>query len=356
MKKEVLLKRFKAFIKSICKNDVVAIVHHRDTDGLCAALVFSKALQKIRGRGADFAISAEYFEFGEAIAALKSIAPDKIVSLDLSIDQSPEDVKSLEKLAPLLLIDHHKQYRDCNSKRTVFIKAQHMKKIDGSKYPASKLAFDLCSNLVSLKKEQWIACVGLLGDMSYKNWKPFFAKTIKENKVSLKQLQSLEGLVSAVETIQGEKFADLFAEFHSKTPKQLLKSPLNKYKKMLSKELSKWQKDFKKNAEFHKAEGLIFYKFKPPFEIKSALIDSLTLKHPDKTLIIVQDLGEKNLRFSARRQDFKVKMNELLENATKGIPGASGGGHIPASAGAVPRAKFPVFKENVVRILSKGKK
>jgi single-stranded DNA-specific DHH superfamily exonuclease len=130
---------------------------------------------------------------------------------------------------------------------------------------------------------------------------------------------------------------------------------LNKYKARLNKELAKWQKDFKKSAEFYKSEELIFYKFKPPFEIKSALIDSLTLKYPDKTLIIFQDLGEKNIRFSARRQDFKVKMNELLEAAVKGIPGANAGGHIPASAGAVPRAQFTVFKENVLEILKKQK-
>ncbi|MEM0360642.1 MAG: DHHA1 domain-containing protein [Candidatus Diapherotrites archaeon] len=351
MKKRELLHKFREFLLSAGKTERIAIVHHRDTDGLCAGIVFSKALEKLRGRGTDFVLSTEYFEFGEVLAGLKSIKPDKIVCLDLSIDQRPKEVKALEKIAPLLIIDHHKQYRDCNSKRTLFIKAEMVKRIDGSKYPASKLAFDLCSTLVGLKEEQWIACIGILGDMGYKNWKGFFKKAIRENRVSLKQLVSLEELVSSVETIDSRKFSELFWEFHSKKPRELLKSPFNKYKKLLKKELAKWQKDFKKNAEFYEKEQLIFYFFKPEIEIKSALIDSLTLKYPDKTLIVVQDSGENNLRFSARRQDFKEKMNALLEKATKGIPGASGGGHVPAAAGSVPREKLQVFKENVLKIL-----
>ena len=63
------------------------------------------------------------------------------------------------------------------------------------------------------------------------------------------------------------------------------------------------------------------------------------------------DSGGKVLRFSARRQDFKVKVNDLLEEAVEGIPGADAGGHIPAAAGSIPREKLAVFKENVIRIL-----
>lgn len=61
------------------------------------------------------------------------------------------------------------------------------------------------------------------------------------------------------------------------------------------------------------------------------------------------------MRFSARRQDFRVKMNELLEKAVKGIPNASAGGHIPAAAGSVPRDYLNVFKENLLQILKEGK-
>ncbi len=353
MDKEQLIARFEEFMSSIKDSERVVVVHHRDADGLCSAVVFSKALSKISGNPVASAINSEYSDFGEVIAALKEIKPDRIAILDLSIDQSRERVLELEKIAPLLIIDHHKLYNDCNSERTVFIKAQMVSELDGSKYPASKLVFDLCSRLTDLQEERWIACVGLLGDMGYNTWKEFVDLTAKESGVSLGEMNSLKGLISAVETVKPEKFPELFSEFHSKKPAQILRSPLNRYKKKLLKELTKWRKDFKENAEFFPEAELYFYVFKPKVELKSALIDSLTFEFPDKTIVIVLDLGEKMLRFSARRQDFRVKMNSLLEEAVKGIPAASAGGHIPAAAGSVPRSKLNTFKENVIRILKR---
>jgi len=351
MGKDELLERFRAFMGAVGKDEKVAVVHHRDTDGLCAALVFSKALEKLRGRPADFELSAEYADFGEVVAALKGLNPAKIAVLDLSIDQNKENVLALEGIAPLLLLDHHKLYNDMNSERTVFIKSGMVSEMDGSRYPASKLAFDLCSGLVDLREEKWIACLGVLGDMGYNHWKPFFEEAFRENSVSLNDLNYLKELINAVETVKPEKFSELFVEFHLKSPKQLLESGLNKYKKKLKAELSKWRADFKKNAEFRPEAELYFYVFKPAIELKSALIDELTVEYPGKTLVVAIDMGGESLRFSARRQDFKVKMNDLLEQAVKEIPGAEAGGHIPAAAGSVPREKLDVFKENVIRIL-----
>ena len=353
MDKEQLFLRFEEFMSSIKESERVAVVHHRDADGLCSAVVFSKALARLSGRAAASVISSEYSDLDEVIAALKEIKPDRIAVLDLSIDQGKQRVLELEKIAPLLILDHHKLYNDCNSERTVFIKSQMVSELDGSKYPASKLVFDLCSRLTDLSEERWIACVGLLGDMGYNTWKEFVDSTAKETGVSLGELNALKSLISAVETVKPREFSMLFAEFHSKKPAQILKSPLNKYKRELLKELTKWRKDFKENAEFFPEAELYFYVFKPRIELKSALIDSLTFEFPDKTIVIVLDTGKGMLRFSARRQDFKVKMNALLEEAVKGIAGADAGGHIPAAAGSLPRNKLNVFKENVIRILKR---
>lgn len=278
-------------MESIEKNQKIAILHHRDADGLCAAVLFSKALERLRGKGADSVFSMEYLEFKRILEELEEIKPDKIVSLDLSLDQQRERIENLEKIAPLLLLDHHKIYNDLNSKRTLFVKSQMLSELDGSKYPASKLVFDLCSKVVDLSEEKWIACVGLLGDMGYEQWKGFFKKTIEENSVPLKKLRELKELIGAVETIAPNKFGQLFEEFHTKNPQALLNTPLNKYKQELKNALKRWRANFEKNAEFFPGRELYFYVFKPSSELKSALIDSLTFKHPNKTLIIAQDLG-----------------------------------------------------------------
>ena len=69
----------------------------------------------------------------------------------------------------------------------------------------------------------------------------------------------------------------------------------------------------------------------------------------------MQEMNPDRIWFSARRQDFKVKMNELLEEAVKGIPDSSAGGHIPAAAGSIPKSYEDRFKENIVKILKEGK-
>ncbi|MDD5148846.1 MAG: DHHA1 domain-containing protein, partial [Candidatus ainarchaeum sp.] len=86
--------------------------------------------------------------------------------------------------------------------------------------------------------------------------------------------------------------------------------------------------------------------------IKSQIINDFSNKSPGKTVILWEITG-RNVRFSARRQDGKVKVNELLENAIEGIPDSNAGGHAPAAAGGVPKEFFEKFKEQLIRELEK---
>ncbi len=344
MQQARLKKRFKDFMKKISAWQKIAVVHHRDTDGICSALLFSKALEKLRG-------TADYHEKKAIKEKLLEFKPDKIVFLDLSIDQFPEFIRELESIAPILILDHHKIYNDLNSSRTVFIKSQMLSELDGSNYPASKLCFDLCSGLIDLSNETWIACVGLLGDMSYDSWKDFFNETIARLKISLNELKQLKEIISAVEVLAPEKFPELFNDFYSMAPAKILSGKFKEFVSVLENEIKKHESEFEKKAEFFPSLELYFFTIRSDKEIKSAVIDRLTLKHPNKTIIVFGDNGKPLVRFSARRQDFKIKMNELLEKATASIPGASGGGHIPAAAGSVPREHLEEFKENIKKIL-----
>ncbi len=351
MEKAGLEKKFREFMKGISAKERVAVVHHRDADGLCSALVFAKALEKMRGKPPEMVFSADYHEKALMKEKLLEFKPGKIVFLDLSIDQFPEFIRGLESTAPILILDHHKIYNDLNSSRTVFIKSQMLSDLDGSNYPASKLCFDLCSGFADLSGEAWIACVGLLGDMSYDSWKEFFSETISRTKISLEELHRLREIISAVEVLVPEQFSALFREFYSKSAEKMLESGFRGYVSELNTLVEKYEAEFQKKAEFFSELGLYFFTLYSDLEIKSAVIDRLTLKHPGKTIIVFLDSGKGAIRFSARRQDFRVKMNELLERAVDGIPGASGGGHIPAAAGSVPRSALEKFKENVKKIL-----
>jgi single-stranded DNA-specific DHH superfamily exonuclease len=107
-------------------------------------------------------------------------------------------------------------------------------------------------------------------------------------------------------------------------------------------------------ADFFNSIDLIIYPIQAKYNIKSFIANRLSYDYPAKTIIVMQDINPNRVWFSARRQDFKVKMNELLEEAVKGIPDSSAGGHIPAAAGSIPKNYAEKFKENLVKILKEG--
>ncbi len=348
MSLEKYQKKVKNFFENIQKQKT-AVLHHRDPDGLGSGIITFKALEKITGKKPDFMQAVEYDEILSLIPELEKKNFKKIIMVDLSVDSMGEKIKQFEKFADVLIIDHHKVYQNLESDKTLFIKASFISDIDPSKYPASKLCFDLFSAQTSLEEFQWIVCCGILGDMGFEQWKDFFEQTYEKNSTNLKELEQLTELINAVETVEPEKFDELVIEFvNAKNSDEMKQSVFQKDVKKLKEEADKWLKDFE-NAEFYEKIGLYFFIIKPKYDIKSFVSNTLSQKYYDKTLVVVQDLGKTHLTLSARRQDFKIKMNELLEKATDGI--GSGGGHVPAAGGRIPREKLKPFKENVLTIL-----
>jgi single-stranded DNA-specific DHH superfamily exonuclease len=278
-----------------------------------------------------------------------------LIVLDIGIDSAPHTLREYCAFDKCLVIDHHTMYKDLNSEDTVFLKAQFFTKKDPSSYVTSKFAFDLFSKVTDVKKLDWVACVGIIGDMSLKNWKPFVKKTIQKRKISLTQLYEAEDLIAAVEALADEDLGKLFKAFYkAKRLQDVLKSGLTKYLKRFRKEKAVIVEGFDDKSEKFPELELFIYCIKNKQEnLKSYVINEISLMHPNKTVILMQDLGGNRVRFSGRRQDFKVKINQLLVNATKNIPESTAGGHIPAAAGSIPKKYLKKFRANLLRILKK---
>ncbi len=358
MEKEELLEKFKGFCKRLSKEDRVALIHHSDADGLCSALVTAKAIEKLTGKRP---VSVTPFEYGnrsqgrEAVAAIKKNKANKLIVLDIGIDSAPHGLADKCSFEECLVIDHHKLYRDLNSKKVVFLKAEFFTKKDPSSYVTSKFAFDLFNKATDVKEFDWIACIGILGDMNLETWKGFVKKTIKKRKISMTLLYELLDLIAAVEAMARKEMRELFWAFYeTKNPKALLESRFKKHFKEFKKEKDSLVLGFEQKAECFPSIELFLYPIKARHEgIKSHVINEISEMHPDKTIILLQCLGSGRVRFSARRLDFKVAVNDLIVEAIKGIPNSSGGGHRPAAAGSVPRKHLSKFKQNLVSILRK---
>jgi len=358
MQKKKLEAKFRKFCNELSPKDRVAVIHHSDADGICSGVIAAKAVERLSGKKPVAVMPYEYGNQAQASAAKKAMGAkkaNKLVITDIGIDSAPHSLKQFSPFEKCLVIDHHKTYKDLNSKKVVFLKAQNFTKKDPSGYVASKFAFDLFGKVTNVKDLDWVACLGILGDMSLKRWRPFVQKTLKRKHVSLTTLYKCLGLIAAVEVMANKSIPKLFWQFYkAKSPKQVLASPFKRHLERFKAKRDALVEGFEEKAEFFPQIELYFYAIRSKHEnIKSYVINQISEVNPDKTVILIQYLGQGRIRFSARRQDFKVRVNELLRKAIKGIPEASAGGHAPAAAGSMPRHALNRFKSNIVRILEK---
>lgn len=358
---KALFSRFRNFFESITPEDRVAVIHHTDPDGVCSGVIVSKLIERLRGRKIDFRHNQKgniHFITPQTYNKLKSRKINKVIITDLTVDDFPEFVKRAEKFADILVLDHHQIHHNLNSKKIVMIKPQMFCDILPNKYPASKLSYDLGSTLADLSDLDWVAAIGLIGDIATEPWGKWIKNVFKKYKINLNKdffktkLGEASILISSAESynIKNVKLCfDLI--YNAKSYKDVLKSKLTKFRKVIDDELNYYIKNIKKLSVFEK--DFIYYEIKPKYHSKSPLSTILGLKYPHKSVIIV-DMRQNPISASARRKDAKVKINKVLEHALKGIKGASAGGHIVSAGAVIPRKDFQKFKIKLLKILKKG--
>jgi single-stranded DNA-specific DHH superfamily exonuclease len=363
-KKGKLIGRFRNFINSITKDDVVAVLHHTDPDGVCSGVIMAKLVEKIRGKKIDLHINqaaSEIAVLDSTVEALKNEKVNRLIITDLGVDQNPANIKEIEKFAEILVIDHHKVYNDISSERTIFLKPQFISGKKPASYPTAKLCFDLASEMVGMDDVDWVAAVGLIGDCAFNEWKEFLDSVFRKYRIEKKQdifgteLGSAASLISCAESFDSANASKAFEILYdSSGTAGILNSPLQRYHEIVASEISYWEEHVNEFAEFFDDISLIFYLIKPKYKIKAPLSTRLSLKYPHKTIIVVQDTGKEIVGISARRRDEKVAVNELLEGAVKGLEKANAGGHIPAAGGKVRKEDLQKFKENIANFLKNG--
>ncbi len=346
-------REFKEFVKGISKKDRVGIIFDGDPDGLCSGVIIFHAIQQIREKKPEL-----IFTQGKQNPFLNETTVEKIVEkkinklicVDISIDQNPRGIKLVERVVEkFLIIDHHKKYNNVNSSKTFMIKAGEVSKLDGAKYPCSKFSYDLFSQYTDLTKFDWVSSIGILGDNGLNQWREFVLKSVEKISSSLNELVKVKDLITAIESMNWIELNELVFELiKAKKPSEILELKYVEKAKEFETEVKKVLKEFEEKKQEKK--DLILFEFKSKLRLKGEIANIVSNKQPHKTIIIMQ-IQKNQVLISARRQDYKIKMNDLIENTIKGFENASGGGHIPAAAAKIQLKDLNEFKKRIKKEL-----
>ncbi len=332
--------KLKDFMNNLKKEDRVAIVYHPDSDGLCAGVISAHAVKLARGKPIDAHRNSFQRMSSKTVKWLRKF--NKVIFVDLGIEKNKDQVKDITKHADLVCIDHHKIFPIPKIKNAYFYRKAE------PYCPASRMTWDLFSKMYNLEKYKWISAVGIIGDMGEKH-----------NQDLLKELPySFEELFKISEQIEFsyiskpckiERAFDLFLSINK--PSELKNTWISKLGKEIKKEIQHWRNIHKEKAEFYPKKELVLLEIKSKYRIKSSLINYLSINNYPKQTVIVYHLKNSQYLVSARRQDGKVAVNDLLEKACKGLEGCEGGGHAPAAGAKVTKKYFPVFKKRILELV-----
>lgn len=352
--------QYENYLKSLKKEDKIALMYHADADGIASAVIIAKTIEFLRKEPVDYPFSQgiEYNLSESTLNLLKSGNYNKFILVDLSVDSEYEKIREIETFADILIVDHHEFSKDLSSDKTIFINVFNtVENKKGAEYPASKLIYDLSLNLANIENLDWLVSAGIVGDIGFNSWKDFINSTLtKYNEhITEKGPQNIfgriTGLINSARIYNPSNMQECYEiVYNAKSYKDVLfNKKLIEYKLAVKEETNHLVEDFKKI----KGENWLYiYTIHPRFNIGSTLSTILSIDYipRDNTLIVIADNGEDIISISARRQDGKSRMNELLQLSIKDIPNSSAGGHIPAAGGSIPKEYITKFKNNLIKV------
>jgi len=330
-------KRFSEFISKLNEKDKIALLTHDDLDGVTSGKIVDKVI------GVDVLKLVDYKELNDSlIEELKNKKITKIIITDLGLN-GDGFLDKLAKFAEILIIDHHTFHSDINSDKIVFLNSQ--------KNCAAYMCYYLFSKTQNIEELDWLVTCACVSDWDFKNNTNFLGETYKKyddvfafegdsvrKSGKIWDLQYNLSLFLIYFRDDLKKAYELIPDNYSGL------DGIKKYAEIVRKEISESVKRFDKEKETY--GDIYFWEFNPKFEIKSVVSTLVSVKEKNKTFII-GSFDDKFCLLSARRQDNKVNVAELLCKLINGLDCAVAGGHPAAAGGRFLKKDFEEFRERL---------
>ena len=348
---------FAAFVKQLTPKDNVLLIHDKDTDGITSGIITAKAIERITGKPIALRWHLHDRRSPLSDALLSRIRHNKITWIfctDFALDGYVQDFLRLPHGIRMVIFDHHTLENDIVDSSVMLVKPQLFQdEIDPSQWCTAKLCYDFWSGVADVSDLAWIASIGIIADANYKTWKVMVDESLRSfglavpDNIFLSDFAKASRLVYFAEGENNDNLTEVFDIFyHAKHPRDIYDSALKRFAP-IEEEVNRLFDEHKEKALF--MGNTVWYEIKTKYKIGSLVANRLSHElYPNKNVFVIMHIDDGGVGINARRQDFAVKMNDVMREATFGLKDATGGGHIPAAGGMVREEDFAEFKRRIL--------
>jgi len=341
------------FLKGIKPTDDIVIIFNNDADGICSCTLVDKYIEMIGGRK-PYIISQPMPMDKNIIRRLQTTLPNKLIFLDLAVDQQQGILKKIGSICDILIIDHHKVYKDLTGKNVVHYNPRFKK--NDIYQSTSYLAYKIISEITDISDLLWISGIGMIADYNIEDSKDLVEEI--EKKYGIKDLKKSDlgkwsamisasratKAISCEQTVNMLKGVKDFSDFGNIEGVGKMEESY----KTIENEMAAILQDAEANSE--KNGKVIFYEIKSKYNLPSRISTIFSERYPDK-LIVIYEKMESKIKVSARNQSNKIDAGASLKRATYDLK-ASGGGHEAAAGASIKPHDWEKFKEKLIKIVN----
>ena len=353
------LKEAADFLKNIDEKNEILIIFNNDGDGIFSCMQLMKYLE-ITKRKKPYIIAQPMPMDKNIVQKIKTTFPNKIIFLDILVDQQEDVIKKIRGFADILIIDHHQILKNLNNEQTDASSMRQSNRIvhynprftNKSLYQStSYCVYKICSELVDMSDYLWAAAAGMVSDYNLDDSKDLAESAKKEYNVG-KLYESFFGRIAdmisaarATKTLSCEEMVELFLRVED--PQNLEDARgadklIRAYQEIENETLS-IMLDAEKNIE--KSGKIVVYNLKSAYNLISPISTKISEKYHDKLVIVYTKTG-KTIKVSARNQKKNMNAGKIMQLATRGLK-ASGGGHEAAAGATIDEKDWDKFMEKV---------
>lgn len=354
MNKELAEQKFRSFIDSITPESQVMIIHDTDMDGHSAGVLAKKGLEQL---GKTVAVSFPKEHGGREVTEnllnqIKEHSITHIVCVDLALENYT-GAQQLEGLK-VLVLDHHPTVEPYVQSFTIIKPHDIQDRVEDFKYCAAQLTYTMFSTLTDMSSYDWLAATGIISDMTFSSHKEFLQAFAKKYNMQYYE----EGYdMDIAELVKQGGYGSAFG---SDNADEIIFNALDtssNYKEAIAKmhefdpvkeEQDKLLSEFAEKKETH--GNIHFYQIESKYHLASP-VSSILSRHyvnENEILVTLKDKKDGQTSSSARRQDCKMHMGDMMREVTADFENSNGGGHPPAAGAKFPTKNKEEFKANII--------